>query len=726
MNLVIVESPAKSKTIEKFLGNNFKVVSSIGHIRDLSTTGKFGLGVDVEHDFKPTYVPMAGKTKVINELKKLVKNADKIYLATDPDREGEAISWHLFDTLDIKEEQYERVLFYEITKEKVLEGLSNPRKIDYNLVRSQETRRILDRIIGFRLSKLMQNKTGGKSAGRVQSVALKLVVDREREILAFVKEPYYEINAIFHDYNDMDSQLYAYKGKEIEIKGKDEADNILKALSNTFNVVNIEKKNKNRSSKFPFTTSTLQQEASTKLNFNAKKTMSLAQKLYEGINIGSEHTGLITYMRTDSIRLSDEFTKPTFAFINETFGKEYVGRVKTSKKVDNVQDAHEGIRPTSIKRTPEMLKNYLTPDELKLYSLIYYRTLASLMADAKTLVTTVYLDNNEYNFKSSGTVITFDGYLKVYAKYEEANDTILPDLSDVKELNTDDIKVSEHFTKPKSRYTEAKLIHELEELGIGRPSTYATIMSTIRDRDYVGVEDKKFYPKEIGFTVTDKLQEFFSNIINVKYTANMETELDEIAEGKLDNLKVLHEFYDVFEKTLHEAFVNMERVGPAKTGEVCPICGSDLVLRKGKYGEFTACSNYPDCTYVKKDEQKVQEDLKETGEVCPECGNKLVVRKGRYGEFVSCSNYPNCKYIKKEEKEKQEEKVIMKCPKCDGNIVEKTTRKGKIFYGCNNFPKCKVALWDKPIDTPCPKCGGIMVEKEDGIHCNDCNYKKED
>ncbi len=725
MNLVIVESPAKSKTIEKFLGNNYKVVSSVGHIRDLSTTGKYGLGVDVEHDFTPTYIPMPGKKKVISDLKKLVKDADKIYLATDPDREGEAISWHLFDTLGIKENKYERVLFYEITKEKVLEGLANPRKIDYNLVKSQETRRILDRIIGFRLSKLMQNKTGGKSAGRVQSVALKLVVDREREILAFVKEPYYKINAIFHDYNDMDSELYAFNNKDLEIKDKDTANEILKSLSNEFNLIKIDKKNKNRSSKFPFTTSTLQQEASTKLGFNAKKTMSLAQKLYEGINIGSEHTGLITYMRTDSIRLSDEFTKPTFGYIKETFGEEYIGYVKKSKKTENVQDAHEGIRPTSIRRTPDTLKNYLTPDELKLYSLIYYRTLASLMADAKTLVTTVYLDNNNYQFKSSGTVITFDGYLKVYSKYEDANDTILPDLSNVKTLNTDDIKVSEHFTKPKSRYTEAKLIQELESLGIGRPSTYATIMSTIREREYVGVEDKKFYPTEIGFTVTDKLQEFFSNIINVKYTANMELELDEIADGKLDNLKVLHAFYDIFEKTLHEAFMKMERVGPSKTGELCPKCGSDLVVRKGKYGEFVACSNYPDCTYVKKDEKEAEE-AKTTGEKCPNCGNDLVIKKGRYGEFVACSNYPECKYIKKEEKEEKNEEVIMKCPKCDGNIVTKTTRKGKTFYGCNNFPKCKVALWDKPVSTPCPKCGSIMVIKEDGTYCSECNYKLED
>ena len=672
MNLVIVESPAKSKTIEKYLGKDFKVVSSVGHIRDLATTGKYGLGIDIDNDFKPNYVAMPSKKKVISELKKLVKEANLIYLATDPDREGEAISWHLYDTLNIKDDNYLRVLFYEITKDKVLEGLSNPRKIDYNLVKSQETRRILDRIIGFRLSKLMQNKTGGKSAGRVQSVALKLVVDREREILAFKSTPYYKITAKFQD-KDMESELFAKNGKELEIVEKEVADDILSQLSDTFTVLNIDKKNKNRASKFPFTTSTLQQEASTKLGFPAKKTMSIAQKLYEGLDIGSEHTGLITYMRTDSIRLSEEFVNPAFHFIEDNFGKEYIGYVKKSKKQENVQDAHEGIRPTSINRTPKSLEKYLTSDELKLYTLIYYRTVASLMADAKTSVTTITLDNNNYNFKSSGTIITFDGYLKVYSKYEEANDTILPELNVGEVLNTKDIEVTEHFTKPKSRYTEAKLIHELEELGIGRPSTYATIMSNIRERGYVEVVDKKFVPTEIGFTVTDKLQEFFSNIINVKYTANMEKELDEIALGELNNIKVLHDFYDIFDETLHEAFTKMERTKPTETGEICPICGSPLVLRKGKYGEFTACSNYPDCTYIKHEEKEIKE--------------------------------------------------IMNCPKCDGKIIEKTTKKGKVFYGCSSFPKCKVAVWDMPTGEVCPKCGGLIVTKNDAHKCNDCNYE---
>ena len=671
MNLVIVESPAKSKTIEKYLGKDYKVVSSVGHIRDLSTTGKYGLGIDIENEFKPNYVPMSGKKKVISELKKLVKDSDKIYLATDPDREGEAISWHLYDTLNIKDNKYDRVLFYEITKDKVLEGLKNPRKIDFNLVKSQETRRILDRIIGFRLSKLMQNKTSGKSAGRVQSVALKLVVDREREIQSFVSEPYYTIKAIFPE---MESELFNFDHKEIEIKSKELADEILGKLSSDFVIEKIDKKNKNRSSKLPFTTSTLQQESSTKLGFNAKKTMSIAQKLYEGIDIGTETTGLITYMRTDSVRLSEDFTGPAFNFIEKEFGKNYVGYVKSTKKKDNVQDAHEAIRPTNVMRTPNSLKQYLTQDELKLYTLIYYRTVASLMADAKTMVTTIVLDNNNYQFKTSGTIITFDGYLKVYGKYEEANDTVLPDLTDKINtiISTNDIKVDEHFTKPKSRYTEAKLIHELEELGIGRPSTYATIMSNIKDRGYVTLVDKKFTPTETGIEVTDKLQEFFSNIINVKYTANMEMELDEIALGNLNNIKVLQEFYNVFDTTLHEAFTKMERTAPVETGEACPVCKSPLVVRKGRYGEFVACSNYPDCTYIKKEEKEINE--------------------------------------------------IMDCPKCGGKIVEKKTRKGKIFYGCNNYPKCDVALWDMPTGDKCPKCGGLVVNKNNALKCSSCNY----
>ena len=672
-NLVIVESPSKSKTIEKYLGKDYKVVSSKGHIRDLTTTGKFGLGVDVDNGFKPNYAPIKGKKSVISELKKLGKESDKIYLASDPDREGEAIAWHLKDAMGLKDDNYDRVVFNEITKDKVLEAFKHPRKIDDRLVKSQETRRILDRIIGFRLSKLMQSKTGGKSAGRVQSVALKLIVDREREIESFIPEEYYTITAFFDDF---ESDLFGYKDDNIEIKSLEEKDKIMDSLSKEFVILSIEKKDKNKKAKAPFTTSTLQQEASNKLGFSGKKTMNIAQKLYEGIDIGDETTGLITYMRTDSIRLSDEFIKSCYSYIDKTYGKDYVGYVKTSKKNENVQDAHEGIRPTNINNTPEKLKPYLSNDEYKLYKMIYIRALASLMKDAKMKTTTIILDNNDYKFKTTGSVITFDGYLKIYSDYETNEDKILPDLES--KINTvivsNDIVAEQHFTKPKSRYTEAKLIKELEELGIGRPSTYVKIIDTLKERDYIRLENKKFFPTDMGIITTDKLQEFFSNIINVEYTRDMEEDLDKIADGdKVWNV-VLENFYGDFEKLVGEAFKEMKKEAP-----------------------------------------------EETGEKCPECGNPLVIRKGKYGEFVACSNYPECKYIKKEEKKQTE---IMKCPNCDGMIVEKKTKKGKVFYGCNNFPKCKIAFWDKPTLKKCPKCNSILLEKNDKLICSSCDYKE--
>ena len=670
-NLVIVESPSKSKTIEKYLGKDFHVVSSKGHIRDLATTGKYGLGVDVDNDFKPTYVPIEGKQKMIAALKKDVKEASKVYLATDPDREGEAISWHLKDALGIKDSDYDRVLFHEITKDKVIEAFKEPRKIDYNLVKSQETRRILDRIIGFRLSKLMQSKTGGKSAGRVQSVALKLIVDREREINAFKKEEYWTIDAIFKDF---EASLFAYKNKDIKVKNEEEADKILSSLTDKFTVSSITKKEKAKKAKPPYITSTLQQEASTKLNFPAKKTMSIAQKLYEGIDIGTETTGLITYMRTDSIRLSDTYIKDAYKYINDNFGKEYIGYVKKIKKTENVQDAHEAIRPTSVFRTPNDMKQYLTNDEFKLYELIYYRTLASLMADAKVNSTVMILDNNNYNFKATGQTLIYDGYLKVYKKFEKSEDKILPVLNENDTVTTDKIEKEQHFTEPPARYTEAKLIKEMEELGIGRPSTYATVIDTIKTRGYVTLDDKKFVPTEIGIETTDKLQEFFSDIINVEYTANMETDLDKIADAKEDNIKVLHAFYDSFEPLVKKAFGEMEKKSPEATGESCPLCGSPLVLRKGKYGTFTACSNYPECKYIKKEQKEVKE--------------------------------------------------IVKCPKCGGMIVERKSKKGKVFYGCNNFPKCKTATWDIPTGELCPNCGDLLVEKDGHIKCNSCEYVK--
>ena len=671
-NIIIVESPAKCKTISKYLGGDYTVVSSKGHIRDLATSGKYGLGIDIENDFKPSYEIIKGKKKDVKYLKDLIDKADHIYLATDPDREGETISWHLYDELKVPDEKYDRIVFNEITKDVVLKALKNPRRIDMNLVHSGEARRFLDRIIGFRLSKVMQSKTAGKSAGRVQSVALKLIVDREREILAFIPKEYWTIEA---DFKDFKANLETYKEKDIEIPNEKEADKILDSLTNTFTIKKVEEKEKKRSAKEVFKTSTLQQACSNKLGFAASKTMKIAQKLYEGIELDDGFHGLITYMRTDSVRLSDEFTSASFAYINSKYGKDYVGYVKKGKKTENVQDAHEGIRPTNINYEPDKIKKYLAPDEYKLYRIIYYRALASLMADAKFNSTTVLLDNNDYGFKATGSVLTFDGYLKVYGDYEDQEDTILPDFKNYKSgiILSDTITKTQHFTKPPARFTESSLIKELESLGIGRPSTYATIISTIKDRGYVTLEDKKFVPTEVGFETTDKLQEFFSSIVNVKYTANMEKDLDEIAEGNEDYKKMLKDFYDNFAPLVDNAFKNMEKKKPEETGEKCPECGSPLVIRKGKYGQFTACSNYP-----------------------------------------------TCKYIKKENKQTEKE-IICKCPKCEGNIIVRKTKKGKEFYGCDNFPKCKYASWYKPTGDKCPKCNDLLVIKNGEVICPTCD-----
>ena len=504
-NLVIVESPSKSKTIEKYLGKDFKVTSSKGHIRDLTTTGKYGLGVDLEDNFKPSYKAISGKSKLITELKKNVAASDYVILATDPDREGEAISWHLKDALNLEEEKYGRVVFNEITESAIKEAFKHPRDIDMDLVHSQESRRILDRIIGFRLSKLMQNKTEGKSAGRVQSVALKLIVDREREIEAFTSEEYFTIEAIF---NDFEAELTKYKTKKIEIKTEKEANDILEKLSNAFKIENIESKEKKKKSKPPFTTSTLTQMASSRLGFSASKTMRLAQGLYEGKTLESETVGLISYMRTDSIRLSDVFVKEAQGFIAGKYGKEYIGFVKQSKSKENVQDAHEAIRPTSINRTPEKVKPFLTPDEYKLYNLIYVRALSSLMSDAQVMATTVTLDNNDYKFTSSGQIGTFDGYLKVYSQFEESNDKILPDFSTYNSnvLVSKEIHKTSHWTTPPARFSEDKLIKEMESLGIGRPSTYVKIIEVLKERKYIDIIEKKFHPTTVGITVTDKLK----------------------------------------------------------------------------------------------------------------------------------------------------------------------------------------------------------------------------
>jgi DNA topoisomerase-1 len=539
-----------------------------------------------------------------------------------------------------------------------------------DLVKSQETRRMLDRIIGFRLSKLMQSKTDGKSAGRVQSVALKLIVDREREIENFKEEEYWTIKGVFPDF---EAELDKYQGKDIEIPGKVQADKIIESLSKCFNIESVTSKIKNKKGVMPFTTSTLQQTSINLLNYNSTKTMRIAQKLYEGVDLGEETTGLITYMRTDSTRLSNVFVADAMTYIKNNFGEEYVGSVKVSKKTENVQDAHEAIRPTDIKRTPESVKKYLSDEEYKLYSLIYARALASLMADAKANGTTIILENNGYTFKATGSVIVFDGYLKVYGTYSKSEDVILPDLSNYKSkiVIAEDIVGEQHFTKPASRYTEASLIKEMESLGIGRPSTYAKTMETLKARNYVDVVDKKFVPTSIGIEITDKLQECFSDIINVKYTAEMENDLDLVAEAKYDNVTLLKDFYNKFEPLVEDAFKTMEKKAPETTGEACPMCGHDLVIRKGKYGEF-----------------------------------------------VACSNYPECKYIKETPKE-----VLATCPKCGGDIVAKKTKKGKTFYGCASFPKCDYALWDEPTGEVCPDCNMLLVRKGNKVYCPNCTKK---
>lgn len=672
-NLVIVESPTKTKAIEKYLGSDYKVVSSKGHIRDLATSGKFGFGVDLENHFEPNYVAIKGKKKDITALKKDAEKAKMVYLATDPDREGEAISWHLKDALQLKDEEYERVVFNEITKNVVKDAFNHTRKIDDDLVHSQETRRILDRIIGFRLSKLMQSKTGGKSAGRVQSVALKLIVDREREIESFKEEEYWTVTAKF---TDMEASLDTVDGKKADLKTEEETDKVINGLDSKFVISNYETKSKKKASKYPFITSTMQQEAISKLGFSSKKTMQVAQKLYEGIDIENDTIGLITYMRTDSVRLSDEFIKSSYAFIKENYGEEYIGYVKKSKKRENVQDAHEAIRPSSINRTPDSIKKYLTKDEFKLYEMIYARALASLMADAKLNQTTITLDNNNTTFKTTGSVLIFEGYLKVYGKFESSEDKVLPKLKVNDELVADEIVKDQHFTKPPARYTEAKLIKAMEELGIGRPSTYASTISTLTQRGYVKIIEKKLNPTEVGITTTDKLQEFFSDLINVKYTAKMEEDLDKVAEGKKVWYKILESFYKEFEPEVENAFDKMEK---------------------------------------KEDE--------ETGEVCPNCGKPMVIKNGRYGKFEACSGYPECKYIKPKEKAPQVE--VCDCPKCGGKIVERKTKRGKVFYGCSNFPKCKVAVWDKPTGELCPECHSLLVTDKEGIvKCNSCDYKK--
>ena len=693
-HLVIVESPSKSKTIEKYLGKDYRVVSSKGHVCDLATRGKEGLGIDVEHDFEPTYVISKDKKDVVKELKEYASKAKDVLLASDPDREGEAIAWHLARVLDLDINDENRIVFHEITKPAILEAMKQPRKIDMDLVHSQETRRMLDRIIGFKLSKLLQNKIQSKSAGRVQSVALKLIVDRENEIKAFKSEEYWTIHANCEkDGIAFVADLAKINGKKPKIKNEEEANTIVSSLTGDYTVSSIAKKSKKKQPKLPFTTSTMQQEASTKLGFGAKKTMSVAQKMYEGIDLGGSMEGLITYMRSDSTRLSDIFVTDAQSFIQEIYGKEYVGRVH-QKNGKNTQDAHEAIRPTNIKRTPESIKSHLTNDQYRLYSLIYARTLASLMKDAVYDVTSIKIMNGDHEFSASGQTMTFDGYYKVYSKYEKQTNALLPKLNENESLKDVHIEPKQHFTEPPARYTEARLIKDLEEKSIGRPSTYATIIDTLQKRGYASLEKtnessktKVFIPSQQGILTNEKLQQYFNTVINVEYTANMEKTLDEIAEGQKEPVSYMHTFYNEFAPLVEDAYEKMPKKELERVGKVCPECGGELVYRNGRFGKFISCINFPTCRYTENNEEELPEEAKEE-KICPNCGAKMVIKKGRYGQFWACSNYPECKTIESLKKKEKPEPIGEMCPECGHELVRRKSRYGKMFIGCSNYPKC--------------------------------------
>ena len=652
-NLVIVESPSKSKTIAKYLGKDYTVVSSKGHIRDLAIKGRDGLGVDIDNDFQATYEISKDKKDTVKDLQAKAKKADFVYLATDPDREGEAISWHLAQELGLDDSLADRVTFNEITKKAVTEAFNAPRPIDMDLVHSQEARRILDRIIGFKLSKLLNNKIKSKSAGRVQSVALKLIVEREKEIEAFVPKEYWSVDAVFEkDGTEFEASLTKVDGKKADLKNEEEAQKILALCQSLFSISSVSRTKRMREPRLPFITSTLQQEASTKLNFSAKKTMSVAQKLYEGIDIGSGEEGLITYMRTDSTRLSDDFVRAARAMITDTYGKEYAGRYRVRNDASS-QDAHEAIRPTNLANTPEKIKPHLTGEQFRLYKMIYARALASLMSSAVYDSTGVTLSQNGCDFTAQGSTMIFDGYLKVYSEYDSSKDVDLPALSEGEQIAAKNLSANQHFTEPPARYTEARLIKAMEEEGIGRPSTYSMIIDTIQARGYVSLEKtsaksrtKVFIPTDQGKLTSEKLDEFFSDIINVAYTAYMETRLDEIAEGEVKETEILRSFYDRFQPLLDKAYEGMEKIQPEKVGETCPDCGGELVYRNGRHGRFISCLNFPKCKYTRAIETEKKEAPEPSGIMCPECGRELLKRKSRYGTyFLGCSGFPSCRYM---------------------------------------------------------------------------------
>ncbi|MSM41398.1 MAG: type I DNA topoisomerase [Geobacter sp.] len=729
-HLIIVESPAKAKTIEKFLGKDYKVLASFGHVRALPS--KQG-SVDLDNDFEPKYAVLPESKKHIDAIKRELKNSDSLLLATDPDREGEAISWHLLAALGIDENKspltIQRVVFHEITKTAIVDAVKNPRTISHELVDAQQARSVLDYLVGFNLSPFLWKKIRyGLSAGRVQSVALRLICEREREIQAFQTQEYWTIAADLMNGTKqrLTASLVEVEGKKLgkfDIPGQAEADRLVQALQGCpYRVGKITRSERKRTPSPPFTTSTLQQEAARKLGFSAKKTMSTAQKLYEGIDIGGGAVGLITYMRTDSVVLSTLAVDEAREVITSLYGREYaLEKPRTFKnKAKNAQEAHEAIRPTSLARTPAELKKVLGSDMFKLYELIWKRTVACQMAEALLDQTSVEIAaGDRFKLRATGTVIRFPGFMKLYIEgiddESEEKEGLLPPLNEGEPLNLQELKPEQHFTQPPPRYTEATLVKTLEEYGIGRPSTYASIMNTLLERKYARLDAKRFFPEDVGLVVNDLLTKHFTQYVDYNFTAFLEEELDQVSRGEKQWKPLLREFWGPFVSLLKqkEGEVNKSDVTTEATDEACPECGQPLVVKLGKRGKFIACSGYKEgCTYTRNIEQQAGEVVEPvlSDEKCDKCGSPMLIKDGRYGKYLACSGYPACKNIQPLNKPKGTGVV---CPECkQGELTEKKSRYGKMFYSCNRYPECKFALWDPPVEQPCPKCGFPLLVKK--------------
>ena len=726
-NLIIVESPAKARTITNFLGKEYKVIASKGHIRDLPKSS-FGITIDEKSgDFVPKYSIPREASATVKELKKLAKEAETVYIATDEDREGEAIGYHIAMAIGKDPKALPRIVFHEITKSAINHALENPRTINMHSVDAQQTRRLLDRIVGYKLSPLLASKIQrGLSAGRVQSSTLKIVVDREREIKAFKPEEYWSIEALFQ--KEIESTIYSFDGRKIDkmsLGNEASASQIVdSAKSEKFSVISIETTKRKSKTPPPFMTSTLQQSASTQLGFSPKKTMTIAQKLYEGVKTNKGTMGVITYMRTDSLNLAKEAVDAARDFISKQYGEKYLpkkAKFYTSKS-KGAQEAHEAIRPTIIDFTPQIAQKYLAADELKLYRLIYNRFVACQMTEAEFETQTILFGGEKSVFKASGRKMLFDGFYKVTGYNEK--DKLLPDLKKGQEVSLDKIKAEQHFTEPPARYNEASLIKKLESLGIGRPSTYAPTISTLQTRKYIEIEKKRIHPTQIAFTVIELLEKHFPDIVDSGFTANMEETLDKIADGKQDWQETLKKFYEPFIKRIDEGKKNIKSLKTATpTGENCPECGEPLVLRKGRYGEFVSCSAFPKCKYTKNIGDDKSDEPEKTDEVCEKCGSPMVIKNGRRGKFLACSAYPKCKNAKPLTPPKS---LKVPCPECGGELQERQGRRGT-FFGCTNYPKCKFIANFEPIDEKCPECGYLMGKKtlrgKEVHECLKCKYR---